>query len=166
MVTMTGGDILVREGIFPPETMRDNGGVVYPGRVVTRQGQTGTDVIMPTAISDSAFGIAGLLENADINEVYADDVDFPVHRCGSGARVKAVQLGGAGPVVAGDIMISAGDGSGKLMTLAKGLEAIAADVTTTVLATTMTHFFAIVGRAWETLASVATDEQLEVLLSI
>jgi hypothetical protein len=159
--------ILVKEGIHPPVPMRDNGGVVYPGRVVTCIGQTFPDVVLSTAISSSAFGVAGLNENQDVDTVYTDDDEFPVYTCGSGAIVRTWHKGtpGGGDIVAGDILIAC-EASGFVRPLSKGIASLVEDYTSTVLATVVTKFLAIMGRAMETHASATNDTPIKVLLSV
>jgi len=150
--------------------MIENGGAIYPGFCVTCTGETWPDVAKPDAISDNVFGIAGVPPGADVDTVIANNVEFPVYRTGSGAIVYCYHKGTAsgGAVEAGDILVSCGlEDTGFVAALAKQIYAItAADYTSTVLATTITFLFALVGRAMETHASAADNTPIQVMLSI
>ncbi len=161
-------DILVREGTHPPITMTVNGATeVFPGFPVTSQGHTYPDVAKPDATGDSVLGVAGLLENQIIGNTYADDDEIPVYECGSGAKVRMYHALDGGSIVAGEILVAqAVDNSGHVETLRKAMDALVADYTSTLLATTITHIFSIVGRAMETHASSGTVTPIKVLLSI
>lgn len=159
--------ILVKEGIHPPVTMIVNGAEVFPGMPVTCQGETWPDVALPDAALDSVFGVAGLLENQDIGDVYTDNDEIPVHQCGAGAIVRMYHAGNGGSIVAGDILIAQGvEATGYVEPLSKGFDVIVADYESTVMATAITHLYAIVGRAMETHASSGTVTPIKVLLSI
>jgi len=162
--------ILVKEGVHPPVTMTVHGSNIFPGMPVTCTGETWPDVGLPDAISDSVFGVAGLLENQDIGTVYADDAEIPVYTTGSAAIVRMYHKGtpSGGSIVAGDILVACGlEDAGHVAPLAKQIDAIMeGDYTSTVLATTITILFSIVGRAQETHASAAANTPIKVLLSI
>ena len=161
--------ILVEKGALATVDRVENGGEVYPGSCVTMEGETWPDVALPDAISDSAYGIAGLLPNHDIDTIYTDNDVIPIHRCGSGDVVMGHHkgTGGGGSIVAGDILIAYGNtANGYVRPLSKALASIIADHTSTVLATAITQLLAIMGRAMETHASAANDVPIEILLSI
>ena len=151
-------------------TMIANGAEVYPGFTVTCAGETWPDVCVPDALGESVFGIAGVPPGADVDTVIANNVEFPVYRTGSGAIVYGYHKGtpSGGSVEAGDIMVSTGfEADGYLAPLAKQIDAItSADYTSTVLATTITILFSIVGRAMETHASTTNDTPIQIMLSI
>ena len=165
-------DILVREGIHPPITLRVNGATeVFPGFPVTTQGHTYPDCAKLDGIGDSCIGVAGLLENQAIGATYADDEEIPVYECGSGAKVRMYHDLAGGSIVAGDILVAqAVDDSGHVEPLAKAINDFIADGTGgtggTILATQIKHFFSLVGRAMETSASTGTTVPIKVLLSI
>ena len=161
-------DILVREGIHPPVTMREDGGEVFPGMPVTLTGETFPDVCLPDGVGDSVFGVAGLLENQDIGTVYTDNDEIPVYLCGGGAIVRMYHAANGGSIVAGDILVAQTlEHVGYVEPLAKAIDRIfVADYTSTVLATTIQHVLSLVGRAMETHASVGTVTPIKVLLSI
>lgn len=162
-------DILLREGIHPPITLRVNGAAeVFPGYAVTCTGHTYPDCGKPDAIRESVIGVAGLLENQDIGVVYADDAEIPVYLCGSGAMVKMYHAKNGGSVVAGDLMVAqAEDDTGFVEPLTKAMgDAIAALEVATVVATQITHIFSLVGRALETHASTGTTTPIKVILSV
>ena len=151
------------------KTMRANGAEIYPGHAVTCQGETWPDVCLPDAISDSCFGIAGVPEGGDVDTVIADNDEFRVYLTGGGAIVYGFHQGaaGGGSIVAGEILISMGDSAtGLLRPLRKGLASLAADYTSTVLATAITKLFALVGRAQETHASATANTPIQVRLSV
>ncbi len=168
MSSLGFGDILVRDGTHPPITLRVNGATeVYPGYPVTSQGHTYPDCAKPDATGDSVVGVAGLLEDQNINTVYADDAEIPVYETGSGAKVRMYHALDGGSIVAGEILVAqAVDDSGHVETLRKAMDGLVADYTSTLLATTITHIFSIVGRAMETHASSGTVTPIKVLLSI
>ncbi len=162
-------DILVRDGIHPPITMRVNGASeVFPGFPVTVQGHTYPDCAKLDGIGDSCLGVAGLLENQIIGNTYADDAEIPVYECGSGAKVRMYHDLAGGSIIAGDILVAqAVDDSGHVEPLAKALNDFIADGSAgTILATQIKHFFSLVGRAMETHASTGTTTPIKVLLSI
>jgi len=162
--------ILVAKGVPGGEvTMRANGAEVYPGHVVTCTGQTWPDVALPDTAIDSAFGIAGLNANADVGTVYADNAEFPVYLCGSGAIVYGYHKGdpNSGDIVAGDILCAYGiTATGSVFPLSSALQDITGDTTNTVLSTVIKHILAIVGRAMETQASVAAAKPIKIMLSV
>jgi len=159
--------ILVKEGIHPPVTMVEDGGEVFPGMPVTCTGETWPDVALPDAAGDSVFGVAGLSENQDIGTVYTDDDEIPVYQCGAGAIVRMYHAGNGGSIVAGDILIAQGvEATGYVEPLSKGFQDCVSGHTSTVMATAITHVYAIVGRAMETHASSGTVTPIKVLLSI
>lgn len=161
-------DILIREGIHPPVTMRAQGAETFPGMPVTLDGNTWPDVELPDALGESVFGVAGLSPNDDIDTVYADDEEFPVYLCGSGAIVVMYHAANGGDVVAGDILVAQSlEAAGYVETLQKAIEDFVADGSAgTILATQIVHFESIVGRAMETHASSGTVTPIRVLLSI
>lgn len=160
-------DILVREGIHPPVTMRENGGEVFPGMAVTCEGETFPDVCLPDAVGDSVAGCAGLLENQDIDTVYATDEEIPVYTTGSGAIVRMFHAANGGSCVLGQIMIAQTvEAAGYIETLDKGLEALVDDYESTLLVTVITNIFSLLGRAQETHASTGTVTPIKVILSI
>ena len=162
-------DILVREGIHPPETMRDNGGAIFPGYVVTGTADTYPDVSKADALGDNAFGVAGLLENQDIDTVYSDNEEIPVYRCGSGAIVWCYHSLSGGSIKHGDILVAnCTDGGGHVENLAQAFKDSLALATTvgTVFATQFKTLYSLVGRAMETHASVGTTTPIKVLLSL
>ena len=164
-------DILVREGIHPPETLRVNGAAeVYPGYAITSTGNTFPDVAKPDDLADSACGCAGLLENQDIDTVYADDAEIPVYFTGSGAIVRMYHALNGGSIVFGDILVTqAVDDTGYVEPLSKALNdviAAGAAMGPTVLATQINCLFSLIGRAMETHASTGTTTPIKVLLSI
>jgi hypothetical protein len=162
--------IVVHETPTARVTMIENGGAVFPGMTVTCTGETWPDVAKNDAIGDSTFGIAGVPPGADVDTVIADNTEIPVYRCGSGAIVYAYHKGtpSGGSCVAGDIMVACGlEDTGFIAPLAKQIDAItAADYTSTVLATTITILFSIVGRAMETHASAANNVPIQIMLSV
>lgn len=162
-------DILVREGMHPPITMRVNGADIFPGMPVTTQGETNTyDVCLPDAAGDSVVGVTGLLENQAIGVVYANNAEIPVYLTGSGAIVrmyhgKAV----CGDITFGEILVAQSvEAVGHVESLRRALEGYTDAGVCTVLATAIVHIFSIVGRAQETHASCADTEPIRVLLSI
>ena len=160
-------DILVREGAHPPVTMREADGEIFPGYPVTSDGKTFPEVGKPDATGESVFGVAGLLENKAIGVVYTAADEIPIYLCGSAAIVRMYHALDGGSIVAGDILVAqAVDNSGHVEPLAKAMDALVADYTSTLLATTITHIFSIVGRAMETHASSGTVTPIRVLLSI
>lgn len=156
----------------PPKgskTMRAGGAEIYPGHAVTSTGNTYPDVMLPDAISDSVFGIAGVPHGGDIDTVIADNDEFTVYLTGGGAIVYGFHQGaaGGGSIVAGDILIADGQAAnGLLRPLSKGLATLTADYTSTVLATVITKLFALVGRSMETHASATANTPIQVRLSI
>lgn len=162
--------ILVKEGMHPTATLRVDGTDIFPGLALTAVGETLPDVGLPDAISDSVIGVAGLLETQDIGTVYADNTEIPVYLTGSGAQVRMYHKGtaGGGNIVAGDILVADGLGNnGYVVSLAKQWDAVTVgDHTATVLATTLTILYSIVGRALETHASAAAVTPIKVMLSI
>lgn len=162
--------ILVAKGVAGGEvTMRAGGAEVYPGHVVTCTGNTWPDVMLPDAITDSAFGIAGLNASQDIDTVYADNAEFPVYLCGSGAIVYGYHKGdpNSGNIVAGDILVAYGvTATGSVFPLSSALQDITGDTTNTVLSTVIKKILAIVGRAMETQASAAAAVPIKIMLSI
>lgn len=160
--------ILVKEGTHPPITLRCNGAEVFPGMPVTRNGHTYPDCALPDAIGESVVGVAGLLDNQDIDTVYSDNTEIPVYECGGGAIVRMYHAANGGSVVHGDIMVSQTiEAAGHVETLAKALtDFTAGGDTLTMIATQIKNFFSIVGRAAETHASVGTVTPIKVLLSI
>jgi len=164
-------DILVREGIHPPETLRVDGAAeVYPGFALTSEGHTFPDVAKPDAAGDSVTGVAGLLENQDIDTVYADDAEIPVYLCGSGAIVWCYHGLNDGSIVKGDILCaSAGNDTGYVRPFSKALHDVVDAGSAggpTVLATQILCLFTLMGRAMETHASTGTTVTIKVLLSI
>lgn len=160
-------DILVREGMHPPVTMRINGADVFPGMPVTSQGETYPDVCLPDGVGDSVCGVTGLLENQDIDTVYSDNDEVPVYLTGHGAIVKMYHSATGGSIVFGEILVADPVAAvGYVETLRKSMDALAADYTSTLLATTITYIFSMVGRAMETHASSGTVTPIKVCLSI
>lgn len=162
-------DILVREGIHPPVTMIDNGGAVFPGYVVTGTADTYPDVSKADAIANNAFGVAGLLENQDIDTVYATDTEIPIYLCGSGAIVKCYHGPSSGAVKYGDILVAnTTDGGGQVEPLHHALKDFinSGQSGGTILATQIQYLFGLVGRAMETVASSGATVPIQVLLSI
>jgi len=162
--------IRVAEGVPGGEvTMRAGGAEVYPGHVVTCTGNTWPDVMLPDTAIDSAFGIAGCNIDQDIDTVYADNSEFTVYLCGSGAIVYGYHKGdpNSGDIVAGDILVAYGiTATGSVFPLSSALQDITGDTTNTVLSTVIKHILAIVGRAMETQASVACATPIKIMLSI
>ena len=162
-------DILVREGIHPPITMIVNSAGVYPGHCLTATGETFPDVSVADKIADNVVGIAGLLENQDIDTVYATDDEIPVYFTGHGAIVKVFLAGDDGGVVIGDIMVcQTVETFGHVEPLHRALKDFvdAAGEGASVLASQITHVFSLVGRAMETVASLADGTPLKIILSI
>ena len=163
-------DILVREGFHPPVTMIENGGVIFPGYVVTTEGETYPDVAKPDAKGDTATGVAGLKENQDIDTVYADNSEIPIYLCGSGAIVKCYFSLNGGDCTMGEILVSQGlEDTGHVESWANAIkDSIAAghDAFTSVWLTQVVSLYALVGRAMETVASTGTTVPIKVLLSI
>jgi hypothetical protein len=163
-------EILVESGGHPTVTMITNDTSIFPGTPVTCTGQSWPDVGQPDAIGDSIFGVAGLRPDQDIGTAYANNVSIPIHRTGCGDVVMMYHKGtpSGGSIVAGDILVSCGlEDAGHVAPLAKQIDAItAADYTSTVLATTITILYSIVGRAQETHASAANNTPIKVLLSV
>ena len=155
----------------PPKshmTLRAGGAEIYPGHAVTSTGNTFPDVMLLDAISDSCVGIAGVPDGADVDTVIADNKEFEVFLTGSGAIVYGFHMGATGgAVVAGDILCAHGESAtGLLMPLSKALQDVAADHTSTVLATAITKLFALVGRSLETHASATANTPIQVRLSV
>jgi len=162
-------DILVREGIHPPETMRDNGGAIFPGYVVTGTADTYPDVSKADSSGDNAFGVAGLFENQDIDTVYTDNDEIPIYRCGSGAIVWCYHSLKGGSIKHGDILVANTlDGGGHVEVLSQSFKDALALSTTigTVFATQFINLYSLVGRAMETHASSGTTTPIKVLLSL
>lgn len=163
-------DILVREGIHPPITMRANGEEIFPGYPVTVDGHTYPDCGRPDGLGDPILGVAGLSPNDDIDTVYADNEEFPVYLCGSGAIVYMYHGLDAGSILAGEILVaSCADDDGHVAPLSKALaDVLAAGDTTmaTIIATQIQCLFSIVGRALETHASSGTTTPIKVILSV
>ena len=161
-------DILEREGMHPPVTMRINGADVFPGMPVTVNGETWPDVCLPDAVGEEVLGVTGLLENQDIGTVYADNSEVPVYFTGHGAIVRMYASATSGTYIyAGELLVADGPGAiGYVQTLRKAIDALAADYTSTLMATTIKHVFSILGRAQETHASSGTVDPIRVLLSV
>ena len=160
--------ILVKEGFHPPVTRRVDGADVFPGMPVTCEGETFPDVCLPDGIGDSVYGVTGLLENQDIGTVYANNAEIPIYKTGEGAIVYmyASAVSGA-TITAGDIMVADCVAAvGYVQTLKKALDALVADYTSTLLATTILKIFSIVGRACDTSASTGSARPVRILLSI
>lgn len=162
--------ILVKEGIHPPVTMREDGGEVFPGMPVTCTGETFPDVCLPDGAGDSVFGVAGLLENQDIGTVYTDNDEIPVYVCGHGAIVRMYHAANGGSIVAGDIIVAQTiEAAGHVEPLSKALEdtATAGDTDmATIWATQVIHLYSILGRAMETHASSGAVTPIKVSLSV
>lgn len=161
-------DILVREGIHPPITVRLNAADIFPGMPLTTTGETFPDVALPDGIGDSVFVVAGLLENQDVDLVYGNNDEIPGYLCGSAAIVRMYHAGNGGSIVAGDILVSQTvEAVGYVEPLAKALNDFIADGSAgTILATQIKHVFSLVGRAMETHASTGTVTPIRVMLSI
>jgi len=161
-------DILVREGIHPPITLRENGGEVYPGYPVTVEGHTYPDSAKLDGIGDPVAGVAGLNANQDIDTVYADNSEYPVYITGSGAIVWVYHSLKGGSVQVGDLLVAqAVDDTGHVETLEKALTDFIADGSAgTILATQIKHVFSLLGRALETHASSGTTTPIKCILSI
>ena len=163
-------DILVRNGIHPPITMRANGAEIFPGYPVTCDGHTYPDCGRPDGLADPILGVAGCPENKDIDTVLADDLEFPVYLCGSGAIVRMYHGLDDGSILAGEIVVaSCIDDDGHIRSLTKAwtdLTAAAETAQATVLATAITSLYSILGRALETHASSGTTTPIQVILSI
>jgi len=161
-------DILVREGIHPPITMRANGAEIYPGYPVTCDGHTYPDCGCPDGLGDPILGVAGLSENMDIDTVIANDANFPVYLCGSGAIVYMYHGLNGGSVLAGEILISsAADDDGHVKSLSTALKDYIVDGSAgTILATQIQQLWSIVGRSLETHASTGTTTPIQVILSV
>jgi hypothetical protein len=160
--------ILVKEGMHPPVTRTVNGADIFPGMPVTCNGETFPDVCLPDARGESVFGVTGLLETQDIDTVYANNAEIPIYLTGSGAQVRMYASATSGATItAGDIMVvDATAAVGYVETLMKAMDALVADYTSTLLATTITRLFEIVGRAMETSASTGNARPIKVMLSI
>ena len=160
--------IVVFEPPGSKKTMIANGAETYPGNAVTAEGETWPDFALPDAIGDSCFGIAGVPPGCDVDTVIGDNVETPIYLTGSGAIVYAYHKGaaGGGDVVIGDIMCSSTGATGKLIPLHKALAALVTEDTVTVLATSITRLYTLVGRAMETHTSVTTHVPIQVRLSI
>jgi len=150
--------------------MRANGAEVFPGYPVTCEGHTYPDCAKPDAIGDSVFGVAGLSPNDDIDTVYADNEEFPVYLCGSGAIVYMYHGLDDGSIVAGDILVASSvDDDGHVRPLSKAwadLVGAAETALATVLVTQIKAIYSIVGRALETHASSGTTTPIKVILSV
>ncbi len=164
--------ILVKDGFHPPVMMTENGGAAFPGFPLTTTGETYPDVSVADALGDNVVGVAGLIENADIGTVYATDTEIPVYRTGHGAQIRMYHDGDSGGEVRdGDIMCAATvTGLGHVRTLKKSLEdfiaAAAGGISVTMLGTQIQHFFSILGRSMETIASTGTSVPIIISLSI
>lgn len=161
--------IVVHETANARVTMIANGAEIYPGHCVTSQGETWPDVALPDEIGDSVFGIAGVPPGADADTVIANNVEFPVYRCGSGAIVYGFHKGAAkgGSVVAGEIVCAYGAAAnGAVIASNKIMTAAIAAATSSVIATAVTKFYAMVGRAMETRASADATVPIQIMLSI
>lgn len=77
-----------RGGPIPRAWRRDNGGLIYPGYVVTGEGESSPD-ISPADLDDTecAFGVADCDEGHDIDTAYTDNDWVPVIPCGTGIGV-------------------------------------------------------------------------------
>ncbi|MHA2380756.1 MAG: hypothetical protein ACXADS_15910 [Candidatus Thorarchaeota archaeon] len=163
-------DILIREGIHPPVTMDENGGAIFPGFVVTSEGETYPNVAKPDGIGDTATGIAGCLENQDIDTVYTTGTEIPVYLSGCGAIVVGFLAGNGGAPTFGEIMVAQTvEDAGYVETFNQAIkDSIAAAETAmaTILATQLPHLFSLIGRAMETVASSGTVVPIKLLLSI
>ena len=162
-------DILVREGFHPPYTMDVNSAAVFPGFVLTGTGETFPAVSVADAIGDNCIGVAGLLENQDIDTVYTDNDEIPIYRCGSGAIVWCYHSLKGGSIKHGDILVANTlDGGGHVEVLSQSFKDALALSTTigTVFATQFINLYSLVGRAMETHASSGTTTPIKVLLSI
>ena len=161
---------MIREGFHPPVTMIENGGVIFPGYVVTTEGETYPDVAKPDLKGDTALGIAGLLENQDIDTVYATNSEIPIYLCGCGAIVKCYLAPNGGAPTFGEIMVSQGrEDLGYVETWETAIKDAIAGADTnigTIWATQVVSLYALVGRAMETFASTGKSEPLKILLSI
>ena len=163
-------DILVREGIHPPYTQDINSAAVYPGLCLTATGETAPNVSVADAIADNVVGIAGCLENQDIDSVYTTGTEIPVYRTGHGAIVWVVHAANGGSVVDGDIMVcQTVETNGHVEPFHKAIAkfiAAAGNAAGTILATQITHIYSIIGRAQETHASTGTAAPIKVILSV
>ena len=160
-------DILEREGIHPPITIRVDGADIFPGMPLTCQGETWPDGCLPDGVGDSVFCVAGLLENQGIGTVYANNTEIPGYLCGSAAIVKMYHAPNGGSIVAGEILVAqTKEAVGFVETLRKATEDYVGGGVCTILATQITHIYSLVGRAMETHASSGTTTPIKVLLSI
>ena len=168
MASLGFSDIVVREGIHAPITLRTNGAEVFAGYPVTVSGHTWPDCAKLDAIGEPAIGVAGLNANQAIGVVIPTDTEIPVYLCGSAAIVRMYHSLNGGSVVAGDIMVGqAVEDAGHIEPLHKALNDFIADGSAgTILATQIMHVFSIIGRALETHASTGTTTPIKVILSV
>ena len=161
-------DILVREGFHPPYTMDVNSAAVFPGFVLTGTGETFPAVSVADAIGDNCIGVAGLLENQDIDTVYATGDEIPVYLTGCGAIVKVFHGADvAGDIEAGDILVAQTTTAlGHVETLKNAFDTAVAAAMHTALATAIAHLWAIVGRSLETHASAGDAYPIKIILSV
>ena len=161
-------DILIREGVHPPVTLRAQATGIFPGLCVTVDGNTWPDAELVDAIGESCIGVAGNDGNQDVDLTHADNEQFPCYLTGSAAQVVCYHAANGGSVVAGDILVAQSvEAAGYVETLQKALEDFVADGSAgTILATQILHFESLVGRALETHASSGTVTPIKVLLSI
>lgn len=150
--------------------LRVNGATeVYPGFCLTSQGNTYPDVSKPDARGDSVYAVAGCNIGHNMDSVYADNAVIVGYLTGSGWGVYPIKKGGTGggDCVAGEIMVSMGAGDeGFIRSLKKDTAVLIADYTSTVLATTILGYHAIMGRAADTVASAANNAPMRVVLSV
>jgi len=160
-------DILIREGSHPPYTMITDGTAVYPGLCLTGTGGTFPDVTVADAIGDNVCGIAGCLENQDIDTAYATNIEIPVYLTGHSAIVWGIAAPDNGLIEFGDILVcQTVETLGFVEPLKRAFKTWMAADSSTVLATAVNALFSLVGRAMETSASCATAEPLAIILSI
>ena len=160
-------DILIREGSHPPYTMITSGTAVYPGLCLTGTGGTFPDVSVADATGDNVCGIAGCLENQDIDTNYANNDEIPVYLTGHSAIVWAVAAPGQGDIEFGDILVcQTVETLGFVETLKRSWKTWITAADCTILATQVVNIFSLVGRSMETLASSATADPLAIILSI
>ena len=161
-------DILDEVGGHPTVTMITGDTTIFPGMPVTCTGETWPAIGLPDGAGDSIFAVAGLRPDQDIGVAYGTGVSIPCHRTGCGDVVRMYHSATGGSIVAGDILVAetVAD-AGYVESLAKAIDAVTGGThTSTLMATTITHFFSIVGRAQETHASSGAPTPIKVLLSI
>ena len=92
----TGRSIVKSEGwAHMKVTVRCNDTTaLYPGAVVTRDGETVPDVCLLDGLGDTPFAVLGLPADQDIDTAFTDNDEVVAYMMGSGAVVKCLMIDG------------------------------------------------------------------------